>query len=216
MPRPKYTDFYRRPEIFLAELMQKYARGEFLEKGAAPSVLLRALVVAVDVVGGKLESPDPGSNDKVDHKLPNGQTVSLPAQVGPANPKNSIKARILTDAQDQFYSDTTLRVFWPFFPEHVSVPIKPGEHVYVIFEDAGMTHGLWVGKIPGHEGLNFKPGHETYQALDEARLSSKFDDTANASSQQAKYDTELEASQSGISNGRLADKFDDTKTGGGS
>lgn len=216
MPRSRYNDFYRRPEVFFAELLQKYARGEFLERGSAPPVLLRALVVAVDVVGGKLENISPGSNDKVEHKLPNGQTFSVAAQIGPPNPKNSVKARILSEGMDQFYGDQNLRVFWPFFPEHVSVPIKPGEHVYVIFEDAGMTHGLWVGKIPGHEGLNFYPGVDSYKAPDDDKLASKFSDTSNASSQEPKYDTEVEANQSGIKDGRLASKFDDTKNNGGS
>lgn len=216
MPRqPQYNDYYRRPEVFLAELLQKYMRGELVEHGEAAPVLYRALVVAVDVVGGKLESPQPGNNDKVKHVLPNGQSVDVKAQVGPLNPKNSIKARLLTGGRDQFFSDQNLRVFWPFFPEHVSVPIKPGEHVYVLFEDRDMTHGLWVGKMPGHEGVNFKSGQSTYKTDDDDTLASKFDDTAGAGSGDGpKYNTELEASMSGIKDGRLADKFDDTKGGG--
>lgn len=196
--------------------MQKYVRGELLEKGNAPPVLMRALVVAVDVVGGKLENPSPASGDRVEHKLPNGQSYSVPANVGPQNPRNSVKARVLTDGQDQFYSDNTLKVFWPFFPEHVAVPIKPGEHVYVMFEDPGMTHGLWIGKVPGHEGLNFRPGVSTYKVDSDDSLASMFPETAGASGPEPQYNTELEASQSGIKDGRLASKFDDTKNTGGS
>jgi hypothetical protein len=207
MARPRYNDFFYRPEIFFAEMMQKYVRGEFLEVGSAPHVFLRALVAAVDVVGGRLENPDPGSNDKVEHKLPSGKTFSVPANVGPVNPKNSIKARVLTGGQDQFFSDDSLRVFWPFFPEHIVVPVKPGEHVYVLFEDPGMTHGLWVGKVAGHDGFNFFAGVDSYRSKDDDKLSSKFGDTAAAPSQEPKYNTEVEASQSGIKGNRLEKLF---------
>jgi hypothetical protein len=215
MPLPKYNESYRRPENFLTELVQKYSRGELMERSEGVPVLYRALVLAVDVVGGKLESPSPSASDKVKHVLPNGQSYDVQAQVGPANPKNSIKARVLTGGRDQFLADQNLKVFWPFFPEHISIPIKPGEHVYVLFEDKNMAHGLWVGKMPGHEGLNYKLGQDTYKTDDDDTLASKFSDTQAAGGQGPQYNTELEASQSGIKDGRLADKFGDTKTGGG-
>jgi hypothetical protein len=216
MPRrPQFNDYFRRPEAFLAELVQKYIRGELVEHGEGMPVLHRALVIAVDVVGGTLESPAPGNSDQVKHVLPNGQSFDVKAQVGPTNPKNSIKARLLTKGRDQFLADQNLRVFWPFFPEHVSIPIKPGEHVYVMFEDRDMQHGLWVGKMPGHEGLNFVQGQSTYKTDDDDKLASKFSDTNNAGGgDKPKFNTELEASQSGIKDGRLADKFGDTKGGG--
>ena len=215
MARSSYNDSYRRPEVFFAELMQKYVRGELQEKGTAPPVLLRALVMAVDVVGGKLENTDPGSNDKVQHVLPNGKTITVAAQIGPRNPPNSIKARVLTDGVNQFYSDKALKVFWPFFPQQDSVPVNPGEHVYVIFEDPGMTHGLWISRVAGHENLNFYAGVDSYRTDADTALASKFDDTANAGSTGPQYNTEKEATESGIKNGNLAAMFDDTKDGDG-
>jgi len=213
MPFPRFNDLYRRPDSFLAELLQKYIRGEIVERSEGMPVLFRALVVAVDIVGGKLENPAPASNDKVKHVLPNGQSFEAKAQVGPVNPKNSIKARVLSGGRDQFLADQNLKVFWPFFPEHISVPVKPGEHVYVMFEDSNLTHGLWIGKMPGHEGFNYTLGESTYKTDDSDTLASKFGDTGGGA--QPKYNTELEASMSGIKDGRLADKFDDTKSGGG-
>lgn len=206
--RHRYNDFFHRPEVFFAELMQKYVRGEFMERTEGTRVFHRALVVAVDVVGGRLENISPTDNDKVQHTLPNGQTVTVPANVGPTNPRNSIKARVLTDGQDQFYGDSKLRVFWPFMPEHFSVPIKPGEHAYVMFEDTGMTHGLWFGKVSGHEGLNFFPGIDSYKTEADDNLSSLFPDTSAGSTREPLYNTELEASQTGVKDGRLTKLFD--------
>ena len=65
---------------------------------------------------------------------------------GPRNPKNSIKARIISNNIDDFVDDDDLRVYWPMFPG-VSNP-SAGEVVYVVFEDTTMKHGLWLSKAP--------------------------------------------------------------------
>jgi hypothetical protein len=84
--------------------------------------LYRAVVVDIDQAGGILEK-------------------------NPPNPKNSIKARIITDGMDSFLGDEDLNIFWPFFPHDV-MPLKQGEHCYVIFEDMYKRHGLWLTRIP--------------------------------------------------------------------
>jgi hypothetical protein len=171
-------DKFARQELFLAELIRKSIQGSFNERDENVAFLHRALVVAVDTEGGKLENPEGGG------KLTNvidGKEVSVPAKIGPKNPANSVKARILTDGFDQFVGDDGLRVLWPFFPEHISLPIKPGEHVYVVFEDTNYEHGLWVTKIPGHSNVNFFKGSDAYKSQDPS-LSDKFDDTRGASS----------------------------------
>ena len=206
--RFQHRDKFRRPELFLAELINKSARGKFRETDESVPVLFRAIVYAVDVLGGQLENPD-GSGG-VEHKTAGGKTNKLPANVGPKNPKNAIKARIITDGFDQFLGDEKLRVFWPLFPEQAQVPIKPGEHVYVMFEDAKYLHGLWLGKYAGHEGVNFVPGSAQFKSPDDDTLASKFDDTSQAAgSSQKKFNTDIDVSETGIKDGQLAQLFDD-------
>tara|TARA_R110001583_G_scaffold27302_6_gene97731 strand:- start:20966 stop:22297 length:1332 start_codon:yes stop_codon:yes gene_type:complete len=50
-------------------------------------------------------------------------------------PRNSIIAKIVTDGQGQGGSPPT--IMYPFFPPHLSLPVKPGEHVWVVFEKLG-------------------------------------------------------------------------------
>ena len=201
--RNRFTDSYRRPELFLSSLIRSWAMGEIPSTTEAPAVFQRALVIAIDVKGGQLENPT-GSGG-VDHILSNGQKLHVRAQKGPENPRNSIKARILSDGYDRFSSDADLRVFWPFFPEHIAVPIKISEHVYIMFEDAEKMHGLWIAKIPGHQGLNYAPGEKTYARKDDNTLAGKFPDSAAASDNEATTDKEVGGRL--ISDGNLADKF---------
>ncbi len=163
----------------------------FVERDEHTPFLYRALVVGVDVEGGKLENPD--ANGGVSHDV-DGKKFDVPARSGPKNPQNSIKARILSDGLDKFSTDDNLRVFWPFFPENISVPIKPGEHVYVIFEDSQMQHGLWISKIPGHQGVNYAPGKDFYKPT-EGGLSKKFNDTASVGSEEKKFDKDTDAAE---------------------
>jgi hypothetical protein len=169
-------DKFRRPEQFLSELLKKGAQGVFRESDEYTQFLFRAIVVAVDVNGGKIENPS--GSGTLTHVM-NSKSYDVKANVGPVNPKNSIKARIITDGFDQFVNDDRIRVFWPFFPEHISLPIKPGEHVYIIFEDQNYEHGLWVSKIPGHGNFNYYKGSDSFLPNDDS-LSSKFPDTAGA------------------------------------
>jgi hypothetical protein len=166
-------DRWRRPEVFLAELLGKSVRREFLEEDRAPQIWLRAAVLAVDVRGGLLEN-EQGAGE-LEH-IVDGRPRKVPANIGPANPRNSIKARIVSSETDQFIEDDLLRVFWPMMPEHDAIPVKPGEHVYVTFEDEDRQHGLWFGKVPGHEGVNFFKGESSYVVSKAGQLSSLFED----------------------------------------
>lgn len=163
---------FRRPELFLADLVTSSARGDLLERSENTRIFYRATVLAVDVLGGQLENPL-GSGG-VSHVIDN-KTLSYKSIIGPTNPRNSIKARIINDGLDQFVGDDLVRVFWPFFSEHDVVPVKPGEHVYVLFEDQDFQHGLWLTKVSGHDGTNFFKGELGYQKIDDS-LASKFGD----------------------------------------
>jgi len=185
-------DNFRRPERALQEFIRKGTQGMFVERDEHTPFLYRALVIGVDVEGGKLENPD-ASGGGLSHNV-NGKKFDVPPRSGPKNPQNSIKARILSDGLDKFAKDEDLRVFWPFFPENMSVPIKPGEHVYVIFEDSQMQHGLWISKIPGHQGVNYAPGKDYYKPT-QGGLSKKFNDTAAVSSEEKKFDKDTDAAE---------------------
>lgn len=161
--------------MFLADLIKQSARGDLVQRGENVNPWKRAVVLAVDVLGGRLEN-ETGSGS-VEHVIDN-TPMSIDATIGPTNPRNSIKARVLSLEGDKFRADDDLVVFWPMFPEHISIPIKPGEHVYVTFEDEDQTHGLWFSKVPGHSNSNYFKGDSSY--TQDAPLSSKFADDAPA------------------------------------
>ncbi len=98
--------------------------------------------------------------------------------LGPTNPPNSIKARIITSNIDSIFSDDSSRVFWPLFPQHIMMPIYPSEMCYVIFEDASKQHGLWLCKIPDNTNINFSNSIEFYN-LEKQNSNGSIDDKLN-------------------------------------
>lgn len=135
--RPIRTKELQNPNRIQSNLIRDYVDGNLDDY----TFLYRASVVKIDQLGGALEE-------------------------NPPNPKNSIKARIITNARDKDLDDDELSVFWPLFPHDV-MPIKEGEHVYVLFEDSeNKTHGLWIARIPEPsttDNPNLTPGIKKYQ-----------------------------------------------------
>jgi hypothetical protein len=143
--------------VLLTEILQREARG-----GDRKRSIHRALVLAVDLEGGKLQNPT--GSGKLEVLDRNGRR-SYSALVGPDNPVGSVKARILTDGFDRMLEDRDARVFWPMMPvDQIGLPVSPGEHVYVVFEDDGMEHGLWMNRVAGHDSANSFTGTESYTA----------------------------------------------------
>ncbi len=105
------------PERILSNLINDYVDGELDDK----RFLLRASVVEIDTVGGQFE-------------------------VNPPNPKNSIKARVISQNFNANTDNEDLPVFYPLFPYLVQ-PVKEKEHIYVIFEDDACQNGLWLTRI---------------------------------------------------------------------
>lgn len=60
------------------------------------------------------------------------EIVSNPEFVRRA-PRNSIIARVVSNNAD--ISGVKPKVFLPFFSEHMMLPVKPGEQVWITFED---------------------------------------------------------------------------------
>lgn len=205
MSDPFDREKFRRPELLFKEFLRKGAKGAFKENSDATTFLLRALVIAVDVEGGLLENPS--GSGKVSHTV-DGKNFDVDAKIGPENPQNSIKARILTDGFDKFSTDENLKVFWPFFPENISIPVKPGEHVYVLFEDSQQQHGLWVSKVAGHSGVNYVPGSDFYKAQQIAPLANRFDHLKDVKTQEKKFDKDSDAAETKPGN-RLSSLFEE-------
>lgn len=152
------SDWYRRPELILADLLTEHAREDARDRHYR-----RAAVIAVDHMGARLQNTTGQGGIVV--RGHDGKTKTYPAAVGVDNPKGSIKARVLTDGLDRLISDDDLRVFWPMFPQdQMAIPISPGEHVYVVFEDEGLTHGLWLTRVAGQDSANSFIGANSYTA----------------------------------------------------
>jgi len=148
----------RRPELVLGDLLKKHARGEIVTSDFLPKILYRAVVLAVDVEGGKLSGANIG-NDTVNGVGVDGRERDYTRISGPSNPRGSIKAIVIDSARDSFYDEDSARILWPFFPnDQMSLPVSPGEHVYCIFEDELMEHGLWVCRVSGHDTANVSKG----------------------------------------------------------
>ena len=81
-------------------------------------------------------------------------------------PRNSIVARIVSDRASRISAP---EIFYPFFSPHLCMPVKAGEQVWVIFEQAGSkrTVGYWVCRRPSDlqvDDINYT--HEDRTSLD--------------------------------------------------
>ena len=66
-------------------------------------------------------------------------------------PRNSIIGRLITDGKGK---STSNRIFFPFFPPYLSLPLKPGEQVWIIFESLNDTAGVGYWMARKHADLN--------------------------------------------------------------
>ncbi len=180
-------DKWRRPETFFADLITKSVSGNLLTKEDNPQVWFRAVVIAVDVVGGMLQNPQ--GQGTVTHII-DGAVKEINATFGPRNPRNSIKARKITNQVDRFVDEKDLQIYWPMMGEHDSLPIKPGEMVYVTYEDQNYVHGLWFGKVSGQENVNYTDTYASYkESAGISNLASKFDDVEPPTEQKLNTET---------------------------
>lgn len=114
------------PGRIFSRLLNDYSDGK-LQPGIK---LYRARVEAVDTEGGRLENQPP-------------------------NPPNSIRARIYSSGLDVNMPSSALSVFHPLLPGHLSPTVSKGEHVYVTFEDAAKSSGVWISTIASYHELNY-------------------------------------------------------------
>ena len=194
MPTELYNEKFRRPSIAFAELLRKGSGGAFREVGQYSSFMFRAIVLAVDTAGGRLETPDGTpfrkgttewvkGGDMLHQRVIGSDGKSLIAEYdvtptrGPVNPANSVRARIIGSSMDQMISDDELRCYWPMFPGFDNP--SAGELVYVIFEDEDFTHGLWLARVPTNnvnQTSNQVVLSDVGQSLQQSGLTQKFSD----------------------------------------
>lgn len=72
-------------------------------------------------------------------------------------PRNTIIAKEIRDVnRDNDTRAAKSRILLPFFSSHLAMPCKPGEHVWVIYEDVMNQQGLgyWVSRVVGFDHID--------------------------------------------------------------
>ena len=133
-----------------------------IQTSSAFPVFFRAVVVDV------LSDPE-ALSDEEKEELKNN--LSNPFFIDKA-PKNSILSRIISGGLDHI--DSSIQVLYPFFPPHLSLPVKPGEQVWVFFEEpnASFDLGYWISRPSEQihiDDINFTHGDRKYQNDEEAK-----------------------------------------------
>jgi len=173
-----------------------------------PTAFVRALVTDV------LSNPS-------QPKIPTRKTISEYAGkiAGDENlknlPRNSLAVKILSNAESKSNGgDEGEVICYPFFSSHFSMPVKPGEEVWVMFEEydppGRSAIGYWISRVhgPRHvEDTNYAYNRRTYKtstssASNKKRTSDKFSEKESESSSAAdpSSPTQLDSTESPTTN----------------
>lgn len=121
-------------------ILDRQAR--YRDDGGMPSTFCRYVIIDV------ISDPSVIDDQKLDHWVHDlGVANRKEAAVAPRN--SIIGRRVLGNGVT--LSDKTM-VLYPFFPPHIALPAKPGEHVWAVFEngDAKVNDvGYWMCRIVG-------------------------------------------------------------------
>ena len=111
-------------------------------------------------------------------------------------PRNSIVVKILSNGESKSNGgDDGEVICYPFFSSHFSMPVKPGEEVWVMFEEYNppgrSAIGYWISRVhgPRHvEDVNYAYNRRTYKtstssATTKKRTSDKFADRESEATQ---------------------------------
>ena len=103
-------------------------------------IFSRAVVVEVLDNLTLIDFDDSGVLEKYDNTVKNKADLRIA-------PRNSILANIVTDGKGK--RETKQHVCFPFFSSHLSLPLKPGEQVWVMFETlkGSQERGYWLSRI---------------------------------------------------------------------
>lgn len=121
-------------------------------------ILRRAVVIEI------FNDPILISNDKRNEYI---DILSNSEYVG-VIPKNAIIGQMISGGDG--LGTQTFKIFFPLFPPHIAMPLKPGEQVFVIFEDPFLDSdfGFYTGRIPegiGVDDINYTHGERRYDPL---------------------------------------------------
>lgn len=122
------------PEQLMSKMISDYVSGKLTSQ----KFFYRARIEQIDTVGGKLEA-------------------------SPANPPNSVRARIYTNGLDSNLPSEALNIFHPIYPPHMMPPVEVGEHIFVMFEDDKFSNGLWFSTVPSYYNVNYSNPDESYR-----------------------------------------------------
>jgi len=108
-----------------------------LRTNGAPPNFVRAVVL--DVISDPLRLTEDDKN-RIKTNVGNQELVDVVV-------RDSIIGRVITNGQDM--GDQTPKIFFPFIPPHLRLPVKPGETVWVIFDDPSQTttRGYWLWRV---------------------------------------------------------------------
>lgn len=102
--------------------------------------------VVVDVISDP-QLMSLGSEDEINQKLNYWRSIGVfNTDVIPVAPRNTIIGQRINDASSSQNEEPM--VLFPFFPSHIALPCKPGEHVWVMFESNNARNiGYWFCKV---------------------------------------------------------------------
>lgn len=97
-------------------------------------------------------------------------------------PRNSLIVSLISNAEG--VRDKSRILCYPLFPPHLSLPVKPGEQVWVIFETlgTGQNIGYWLSRIPepNHvDDVNYTHGDRKFSPSGRTRLSEQNSSTSS-------------------------------------
>lgn len=114
------------------------------------------------------------ASDKAESKEDSSDSGILFPELLKTAPRNSLIVKLISMARGA--SSPSLTMCYPFFSPHISVPVKPGEQVWVIFESPDMKskHGWWLSRLSGEDHID----DINYTHLDRKFISSEKISTA--------------------------------------
>lgn len=101
-------------------------------------------------------------------------------------PTNSVLARLVNDSND--LGNPTSVLLFPFFSSYIEMPIVPGEHVFVVYDDPsrrGTTIGYWLSRVSEQrtvEDVNYN--------VSDRRFDPRYNPQLRSTSERARTDEE--------------------------
>jgi hypothetical protein len=140
------------------------------QQGVIPTSLFIYRYVILDIIVDSHEMfilpSDDDVKKSIDHLISKYE-VKNPGYLKHA-PRNSLIAKRINDMLSP--DDSGSLILYPFFPSHLSLPCKPGEHIWVFFESQNdKSIGYWISKIPTYDFVD-DVNHQHYPRVDDGTM----------------------------------------------